>query len=43
MVNMQFTMVDVSDVNIEVGDFVELIKSPLYIKEKRRTPTYFGG
>jgi alanine racemase len=33
MVNMQFTMVDVSDVNIEVGDFVELIKSPLYIKE----------
>ena len=33
MINMQYTCIDISEVNIQIGDTVELLKSPLYFKE----------
>lgn len=33
MVNMQYTMIDITGIDMKIGDFVEYKKSPLYFKE----------
>ncbi len=33
MVNMQYTMIDITGIDVKIGDFVEYKKSPLYFKE----------